>query len=293
MLSIQSLTKESCMTQSDRAAHFRQLHKNRPLVLPNAWDAASARVIELAGALAIATTSAGISWSCGRSDGQKLRREEMIQAIRNIAQTVAVPVTADIEGGYGDGSPRDVADTVQAVIAIGAAGINLEDSPGHDGQVLLAPDVHSERIRAARAAALAINCDLVINARTDVYLFQVGDPETRFDATVERANKYLAAGADCVFVPGVIDAETIAALVRAIDGPLNIMAMLGAPSVSQLGQLGVARVSVGSAIAQAALATTRRVAHELLEQGTYGKSEDLFPFAEVNNIFPRILRDAI
>jgi 2-methylisocitrate lyase-like PEP mutase family enzyme len=281
------------MTQSNRAAHFRQLHENRPLVLPNAWDAASARVIELAGAPAIATTSAGVSWSCGRGDGQKLRREEMIQAIRYIVQTVTVPVTADIEGGYGNGSPRDVADTVQAVIAIGAAGINLEDSPGHDGQALLAPDVHAERIRAAREAALASNGDLVINARTDVYLFQVGDPGTRFDATVERANRYLAAGADCVFVPGVIDAETIAALVRAIDGPLNIMAMPGAPSVSQLGKLGVARVSVGSAIAQAALATTQRVAHELLEQGTYGKSEDLLPFAEANNMFPRILRDAI
>jgi 2-methylisocitrate lyase-like PEP mutase family enzyme len=281
------------MTQSNRAAHFRQLHENRPLVLPNAWDAASARVIELAGAPAIATTSAGVSWSCGRGDGQKLRREEMIQAIRYIVQTVTVPVTADIEGGYGNGSPRDVADTVQAVIEIGAAGINLEDSPGHDGQALLAPDVHAERIRAAREAALASNGDLVINARTDVYLFQVGDPETRFDATVERANRYLAAGADCVFVPGVIDAETIAALVRAIDGPLNIMAMPGAPSVSQLGKLGVARVSVGSAIAQAALATTQRVAHELLEQGTYGKSEDLLPFAEANNMFPRILRDAI
>jgi 2-methylisocitrate lyase-like PEP mutase family enzyme len=281
------------MTQADRAAYFRQLHKNRPLVLPNAWDAASARVIELAGALAIATTSAGVSWSCGRSDGQKLRREEMIHVIRNIAQTVAVPVTADIEGGYGNGSLRDVADTVQAVIAVGAAGINLEDSPGHNGQVLLAPDVHAERIRAAREAASAIHGDLVINARTDVYLFQVGDRETRFDSAVERANKYLAAGADCAFVPGVIDADTIAALVRAIDGPLNIMAMPGAPSVSQLGKLGVARVSVGPAIAQAALATTRRVAHELLEQGTYGKSEYILPFAEVNNIFPRSLRDAI
>jgi 2-methylisocitrate lyase-like PEP mutase family enzyme len=287
------IREEFIMTQSDRANYFRQLHQNRPLVLPNAWDAASARVIELAGAPAIATTSAGVSWSCGRGDGQELRREEMIQAIRYIVQTVAVPVTADIEGGYGNGSPRDVADSVQAVIAVGAAGINLEDSPGQHGQALLAPDVHAARIRAAREAALAIKGDLVINARTDVYLFQVGDPETRFDATVERANRYLAAGADCVFVPGVIDADTIAALVRAIDGPLNIMAMPGAPSVSQLGKLGVARVSVGSAIAQAALATTRRVAHELLEQGTYGKSEDFLPFAEVNNIFPRILRDAI
>jgi 2-methylisocitrate lyase-like PEP mutase family enzyme len=273
------------MTQTDRAAYFRQLHNSRPLVLPNAWDAASARVIELAGAQAIATTSAGVSWSCGRGDGQKLRRDEMIQAIRYIVQTVTVPVTADIEGGYGNGSTHDVVETVQAVIAIGAVGINLEDSPGHDGQALLSPDVHAERIRAAREAALAIKRDLVINARTDVYLFQVGDPETRFDATVERANKYLEAGADCAFVPGVIDAETISALVRAIDGPLNIMAVPGAPTVSQLGKLGVARVSVGSAITQAALAATRRAALELLELGTYDALGDSLPFSDVNGMF--------
>lgn len=273
------------MSQSDRAAYFRQLHIKRSLVLPNAWDAASARVIELAGALAIASTSAGVSWSHGRGDGQKLRREEMIQGIRYMVQTVAVPVTADIEGGYGSGSTRDVAETVHALIAIGAVGINLEDSPGHDGEVLLAPEVHAERIRAAREAALAAGGDLLINARTDVYLFQVGAPETRFDAAVERANLYRAAGADCVFVPGVIDADTIAALVRAIDGPLNIMAMPGPPGASQLGQLGVARVSVGPAIAQAALATTRRAARELLEQGTYGTPEDSLPFGEVNGMF--------
>jgi 2-methylisocitrate lyase-like PEP mutase family enzyme len=273
------------MTQSDRAAYLRQLHKNRPLVLPNAWDPSSARVIELAGAPAIATTSAGVSWSWGRSDGQKLSRDEMIQAIRYIVQTVAVPVTADIEGGYGNGSTRDVAETVKAVIAIGAAGINLEDSPGHDGQVLLPPDVQAERIRAAREAAQAVKGDLVINARTDVYLFRVGASKTRFDATVERANKYLAAGADCAFVPGVIDVDTIAALVEAIDGPLNIMAMPGAPSVSQLGKLGVARVSVGPAIAQAALATTRRVALQLLEVGTYDALGDGVPFSEVNGMF--------
>ena len=273
------------MSQSERAAYFRQLHTNRPLVLPNAWDAASARVIELAGALAIASTSAGVSWSYGRTDGQKLRREEMLQTISYMVQTVGVPVTADIESGYGGGSAHDVGETVHALIAIGAVGMNLEDSPGRDGEVLLPPAVHAARIRAAREAAVAAGGDLVINARTDVYLFQVGAPETRFDAAVQRANLYRAAGADCLFVPGVIDADTIAALVKAIDGPLNIMAMPGAPSASQLGQLGVARVSVGPGIAQAALAATRRAARELLEQGTYGTPEDSLPFGEVNGMF--------
>lgn len=281
------------MSQPDRAARFRQLHDNRPLVLPNAWDAASARVIEQAGALAIATTSAGVSWTHGRSDGQKLRREEMIQVVRSIVETVAVPVTADIEGGYGSGSPDDVADTVRALVALGVAGINLEDSPGRDGQVLLTPEAHAERIRAAREAARAAGGDLVINARTDVYLFQVGAPETRFDSAVQRANLYRTAGADCVFVPGVIDAETIARLAQAIDGPLNVMAMPGAPSASQLGELGVARVSVRPVVALAALAATRRAARELLEQGTYGKPEDLLPFGEVNGLFARELSDDI
>jgi 2-methylisocitrate lyase-like PEP mutase family enzyme len=273
------------MTASDRAASFRQLHTKSPLVLPNAWDAASARVIELAGALAIATTSAGIAWANGRGDGQKLRRDEMIQAIRSIVQAVAVPVTADIEGGYGTGSPHDVAETVRAVIDVGAVGINLEDSPGRDGEPLLAPELHVERIRAAREAALAAGRDLFINARTDVYLLQVGVVGTRFDEAVRRVNMYRAAGADCLFVPGVIDAETIAAFVQAIDGPLNIMAMPGAPSIAQLGQLGVARVSLGSALAQAALATTQQAARELLEQGTYGMLEHSLPFSAVNSMF--------
>lgn len=275
------------MNQRDRAAHFRQLHTQRPLILPNAWDAASARVIEQAGAQAIATTSAGISWAFGRGDGQKLRRDEMIQMIRYIVESVDVPVTADIEGGYGTGSPRDVAETAQAVLAAGVSGINIEDTPGQDGETLLAPEAHAERIRAARQAALDAGGDLVVNARTDVYLFQVGAPETRFEETVRRANLYRAAGADCLFVPGVIDAETIAALVRAIDGPLNIMAMPGAPSIPELGQLGVARVSLGPAIIRAALATTQQAARELLEQGTYRTLENSLPFSETNRLFNR------
>jgi len=275
------------MNQSDRVAHFRQLHTRRPLVLPNAWDAASARVIERAGAPAIATTSAGVSWTFGRGDGQKLRREEMLQAIRSIAQVVTVPVTADIEGGYGAGTAQDVAETVRALIAMGVAGINLEDTPGRDGQVLLTPEAHAERIRAAREAARAEGGDLVINARTDVYLFEVGAPETRFDAVVQRANAYRAAGADCLFVPGVIDADTIGALVRAVDGPLNIMAMPGAPSAPALGRLGVARVSVGPGIARAALATAEQAARELLGEGTYGTLERALPFGELNALFAR------
>lgn len=273
------------MNQSKLVAHFRALHAKKPLILPNAWDAASARVIEAAGALAIATTSAGVSWSFGRADGQKLKREEMLQVIGNIVQSVKVPVSADVESGYGNGSGKDVADTVQAMISLGIAGINLEDSPGHDGQMLLAPDEHAERIRIARQTATSMGVDLLINARTDVYLFQVGEVKTRLSAAVERARLYRRAGADCVFVPGVVDISTIAELVKAIEGPLNIMAMPGAPSAKQLGEIGVARVSVGPWIAQAALATAHAAARELVEQGTYTSLEAGLPFAELNAMF--------
>jgi 2-methylisocitrate lyase-like PEP mutase family enzyme len=273
------------MTQSERAAELRALHARRPLVLPNAWDAGSARLIERAGAAAIATTSAGVSWALGRGDGQTLARDEMLRAVAEIVRSVRIPVTADVESGYGSGSPEDVAETVRQVLAIGAAGINLEDSPGRDGEVLLAPEAHAERLLAAREAAAAAGGDLVINARTDVFLCAVGAPESRFDEAVRRANRYCAAGADCLFVPGVVDAETIARLVRAVDGPLNVMAMPGAPSVSELGELGVARVTVGPAIAQAALGAAWRFVRELLDDGTYGRADDLFPFAEVAATF--------
>ena len=275
------------MIQSECVAKFRQMHTKRPLILPNAWDAASAVVIEAAGAPAIATTSACVSWSFGRPDGQKLSREEMMQVIGNIIKRVRVPVNADIESGYGDGSNQDVAESVQALVSIGVAGINIEDSPGHAGHILLSPEEQAERIRVARQTVRSMGADLVINARTDVYLFQVGEVNTRFSATVERAQLYRKAGADCVFVPGIIDISTIAELVRAVEAPLNIMAMPGAPSAKQLGEIGVARLSVGPWLAQAALATAQRAARELLEVGTYASLETSLPFGELNGMFSR------
>ena len=273
------------MTQRDRAALLRRLHDLRPLVLPNAWDAASARVVERAGARAVATTSAGVSWSCGRRDGGRLSRDEAAAAVRRIVSAVGVPVTADVEGGYGAGTAGDVADTVRAVVAAGAAGVNLEDAPGRGGGALLAPEEHAERVRAARQAAFNAGGDLVINARTDVYLAAGAAPETRFEEAVRRANRYLAAGADCVFVPGVQDTETIGALVRAVDGPVNVMVGPGAPGVADLGRLGVARVSVGPAIALAALAAADRAARELVEAGTYRALETGLSFGEADGLF--------
>ena len=275
------------MNQAEQTRKFRQLHSQRPLVLPNAWDTASARVIERAGAQAIATTSAGVAWAHGYGDGQKLERDRMIEAIREIVQAVRVPVTADIEGGYGSNSAEDVAQTVRTVLGAGAVGINLEDSPGTNGERLLSAEAQVERILAAREAATSLGMDLVINARTDVFLAQVGEPETRLNEAIRRANLYRNAGADCQFIPGVIDTPTITALVQNIGGPINIMAGPNAPSISALGRLGVARVSLGPNLALAALAATQRAALELLGAGTYSELEQGFSFADANSLFTR------
>ena len=249
-----------------RAQHLRALHQGRILVLLNAWDAGSARIIERAGASAIATTSCGISWALGFQDGQHLSRAQMLEEIRRIVRAVSVPVTADIEGGYGV-SNDDVAESVKGLIEAGAVGFNLEDS-GNGGDPLLSLELQSQRLRAARATASALGVDMVINSRLDVYLAGWGTtPSERLEESVRRANAYLAAGADCVFVPGVVDASTIQALTRQIQGPVNIMAFDGSPSVASLQALGVARVSLGSVLAQAAYSVAQRIAEEALAAG--------------------------
>jgi len=240
---------------TELARRLRELHERPPLVLPNAWDAGSARAIETAGAQAIATTSAGVSWAAGVEDAGGLNRTAAIAAVRAIVAAVSVPVTADLESGYGD-----VEATVAELIEAGAVGINLEDS---DARVLVDPAIHAERIAAARAVAVAAGIDLVINARTDTYLFGDGT------GTIERAKVYADAGADVLFVPGVVDASTIRDLVTASPLPLNVMVGPGAPTVAELADLGVTRISVGPAITTAAYSLATAAAKELLTTGTY------------------------
>jgi 2-methylisocitrate lyase-like PEP mutase family enzyme len=243
-----------------QARAFRALHHGpRPLVLPNGWDAGSAKAIEAAGAQAIATTSAGVSWVVGVEDGGGLSRADALEALRRIVAVVSVPVTADIEGGYG-ATPADVASTVAEVIEIGIVGINLEDSLGGS---LLEATVQAERIAAAREAAIRAGLDLCINARTDTYLFGDGT------GTLERAKLYAEAGADVLFVPGAVDPLTIQELVVGSPLPLNVMVGPGAPSVPDLAALGVARISLGPAITSAAYALAASVTKELLATGTY------------------------
>jgi 2-methylisocitrate lyase-like PEP mutase family enzyme len=277
--------------QRTLADAFRRLHQpdaGRVLVLPNAWDAMSARVIEEAGAGAIATTSAGVAWALGRTDGEGLTRDQMINAIERITRVVRVPVTADVERGYGDGTPADVAETIRRVIGAGAVGINLEDAPGRDGAALMDTDEQVARIAAAREAAAGEGVEIYINARIDPYLAQAGAPEGRFDETVRRAQAYVAAGADGVFVPGVADVETIRALAPAVRVPLNVMAGRGAgPGIAELQALGVARVSIGPSMTLAVMGQIRRAAAEVLEQGTFTALGGGLTFPEANGLFHR------
>ncbi|MFB7508506.1 isocitrate lyase/PEP mutase family protein [Streptomyces broussonetiae] len=270
--------------QRELAAALRSLHTpcdGRALVLPNAWDAASAALIARAGARAIATTSAGVSWSAGRPDGHGLTREETAQAVRRIVDVVDVPVSADIEGGYGPGAD-DVAVTVRAVIAAGAVGVNLEDSLAPGGPLHDVP-AQAVRLRAARSATEEAGlADVWINARTDVFLFGIGAPQDRLDAVLRRAKAYAEAGADSLFVPGLVDLDTVAELVRRSPLPVNVMTGPGAPSVTAFEAVGVRRVSVGTALAQTAYGALQRAAAELLDAGTYDAMAGAADFGTVN-----------
>ncbi|WP_410641546.1 isocitrate lyase/phosphoenolpyruvate mutase family protein [Amycolatopsis sp. lyj-346] len=268
--------------QRGLAEQLRALHHDRTLVLPNAWDAASAALIAQAGAPAIATTSGGVAWSAGKPDGHGLTREEMAELVARIVRVVDVPVTADIEGGYGP-SPEDVAKTVHLIVEAGAVGINLEDSTAPGGPLFDVP-AQAGRVRAAREAAAAAGLpELWINIRTDVHLFGIGEAEGRFDDVLTRAVAYAEAGADSLFVPGLVDLETLATLVKESPLPVNVMVWPGAPTVAELVAVGVRRVSVGTAIAQSAYAVARRAAVELLEHGTYGALADGLDFGTVNS----------
>ena len=273
-------------TQSQQAERFRALHTGpRMLVLPNAWDAVSARLIEEGGFPAIATSSAGVAWALGYADGERISRGEMLAVVRRIASSVRVPVTADMEAGYGP-TPEATAETARGVIAAGAIGLNLEDAT--DEGSLLDLTLQVERVRAVREAGAAARVPLVVNARTDAFEVKHWSPAERFTAAVRRANAYRAAGADCLFVPHVSDADTIERLAREIAGPLNVIAGPPAPPLDQLESLGVRRASLGPRIVQATLGLIRRIAVELRERGTYEALADLvIPFGEIQRLFGR------
>ena len=245
----------------------------------------AARVVVEAGFPAVATSSAGVAWMLGYPDGEIIPRADMLDAVRRIAEAVDVPVTADMEAGYGH-APETVAETVRLTIEAGAVGINIEDSDAQaKGHPLLDFELSLDRIRAACAAAEASGVPMVINARTDGFFG--GGNDDAFAETVRRGNAYLEAGAGCVFVPFVRDAGTIGRLCPEIAGPVNILAGAPSPTLSELHELGVKRVSIGGMLSLAANTVVRRAAEELRDHGTYGFAQDVILHPEMNGLLAR------
>jgi 2-methylisocitrate lyase-like PEP mutase family enzyme len=276
--------------QAEKAEKLRKLHHGpRILALPNAWDVVSARILEEVGHPAIATSSAAMAFSLGYPDGQRISRREMLDAVAKITRAVRVPVTADLESGYGK-TPEEIADFTKAMVASGAVGLNFEDVTGDDESTHVELGLQVQKIRAIRETAAALGVPVVINARTDVYLMPIGPETTRFERTVERLHAYRDAGADCLFVPGLCDREIIAKLVKALDAPLNILASAGCPSLEDLEKMGVARVSAGSSAMRAAMGAFQRVAKDWLAHGSYDSLHQVtVPYAELNQMMARRL----
>lgn len=272
-------------TQIEQAYAFRAMHdRQKVLLLPNCWDAASARLLVQRGFSAIATTSAGVAWSLGYPDGERAPLAEVLAAIARITRVAGVPVTADIETGYGE-APADVAATVQAVIGAGVVGINIEDGmPGH-GPLRDTVDA-SARVRAARSAAHASGVPIVINARVDHWMqHDDAEPSARLTDAVDRAKVYLTAGADCIYPIGLSDADTLAALVRAIDAPINVAAGPGMPDLAELARLGVTRVTTATRLATLALAAIDRAVGDMLASGNFDGLAANFTYADAQRLF--------
>jgi 2-methylisocitrate lyase-like PEP mutase family enzyme len=272
--------------QVAKAEAFRALHRGPPLLLmANAWDAVSARIFEAEGFAAVATTSGGVSWALGYADGEAAPWDEVVGQTARIARAVAVPVTADIEAGFG-ATPQAVGRSVGDIIRAGAVGVNLEDGmPGPNP--LRAIDEAAGRIRAAREAARAAGVPIVINARTDLYLKQIGDEASRFDEAVARGRAYLAAGADCFYPITLRDPATIGRLVQALKAPININVRAGFPSVAELEALGVARITTATQITLMALATTRQIAREIKATGRFDAIDPAIAHPEMQQLMAK------
>jgi len=271
--------------QRRQAEAFRDRHRSAPLLLlPNAWDAMSARLFAASGFAAIATSSAGVAWALGYPDGEAAPWGDVVAATARIVRAARVPVTADIEAGYGR-TPAELAASIAAIIDAGAVGINLEDSLQRaEGPMRSIADA-AARIAAARAAADAAGVPIVINARIDLFLRNVGEGAARFDDAVQRGRAYLAAGADCLYPIGLADPPTIAEFVRAVAAPVNIMGRPGVPGVAELERLGVARVTIASGPARLAMATTRQLAESLRTTGRFDALTPALAHAEAQQLF--------
>jgi 2-methylisocitrate lyase-like PEP mutase family enzyme len=269
---------EDVPTHLDKSRLFRTLHvPGSPLVLPNAWDPVSARIVANAGARAIATTSAGVAWSLGYGDGDHLPRELAVEAVARIVSAVEVPVSADIERGFG-ATAADVAETVRAICDAGAVGVNLEDS-------LRPVEEQGERLAAARQAADEAGLHLFVNARIDTHRLGTGDEESWLEETLRRALAYVDAGADGIFVLGAPSPAAVRTLVTSQPLPVNVAVDPGTSPVALLAEAGAARISAGSSIAEAAYGLVDRAARELLDAGTTTELEGRLSYGSLNALF--------
>ncbi|HEX8905989.1 MAG TPA: isocitrate lyase/phosphoenolpyruvate mutase family protein [Longimicrobiaceae bacterium] len=249
---------------------LRLHHQDEPLLVMNAWDAASAMLVQELGFRCIATTSGGVAAAHGYDDGERIPRDAVIATIERIARVTRLPLTADLEAGFG-AAPAGVAETVRRALEAGAVGFNLEDGIEEGGRPGIRDAAEqAERLRAAREACAAAGVpDAVINARVDVWLHQVGDPAGRADEALRRARIYADAGASCVFPAGVRERDDIRAVVAGAPLPVNVLVLPGVPTVAELAELGVKRISVGTGWLRCALRAARDAAIEIREQGTY------------------------
>jgi 2-methylisocitrate lyase-like PEP mutase family enzyme len=271
--------------QAAKAERFRAMHRGpRLLVLPNAWDPISARLVVGAGFPAIATTSGGVAWAIGYADGEAAPWTEVVAATARIARSVTVPVTADIESGYGD-TPEAVARSIGDIVAAGAIGVNLEDGLRSGAPPIRSIADAAARIHAAREAAKRAGVPMVINARTDLYIKNIGDEASRFEEAVERARAYLAAGADCFYPISLRDPATIVRLVEAIKAPININVRAGYPTIGELEALGIARASTATALPLVAMSAVRQSLEQLQATSRFDSVNPTLSHPEVQKLF--------
>jgi 2-methylisocitrate lyase-like PEP mutase family enzyme len=274
-----------------KAQELRALHHTpKILILPNAWDVTSARLLEDMGFPAIATSSAAVANSLGYPDGQRISRHEMLEVVERIASAVQVPVTADMEAGYA-GSTKEMEETARELLGAGAIGLNLEDS-SNDESVLIELDEYMEKLHAIQAVSKSAGVPIVINARTDAYWWKDAKVGSRLAETVRRANAFREAGADCVFVPGLYNPSDIAHLRQESPGPINILATPKTPPIPELQRLGIARVSFGSGGYRTAIGAFRKLVQESIDSGTYNFMSDIAVTGAQNNALHQPRADA-
>ena len=274
------------LSTKEKAIHFRNFHQGRHiLILPNAWDVVSARIFEELGVQAIATTSGGISASLGYPDGQKISLVQMLEVIERISRAVSIPVSADMEAGYGD-TIEEIEIMARGLISSGAVGLNIEDATRRPEKPLSAIGEMTDKIKAIRKVSRLVDVPLFINARTDAYQTKDEEETLRIRNVIERGKAYLEAGADCIFPFGLASSEAISKVTQELNGHININVRSNSLTIGELERLGVERVSFGTGTIRSTLGTLRKIVTELKETGTYETIRSLaIAQDELNRLF--------